>query len=88
MGACPLVWARAHTTLLRVPARNRELITEAPDAATDTKLRIWPGEGHHLPLNQPERCRAAVQSWDARDTEADSTAATDRRSRESKENNA
>jgi len=36
-----------------------ELVAQRPGA----RLEVWAGEGHDLPLVQPERCLAAIESF-------------------------
>jgi pimeloyl-ACP methyl ester carboxylesterase len=33
------------------------------DRRPSARLEVWPGEGHDLPLVQPERCLAAIESF-------------------------
>ncbi len=38
-------------------------LSELSDRHPHVQLRVWDGEGHDLPLTQPERCLSAIESW-------------------------
>ncbi len=38
-------------------------LSELADRHPHVHLRLWAGEGHDLPLTQPERCLSVIESW-------------------------
>ncbi len=42
---------------------DQTFLSELADRHPHVHLRVWAGEGHDLPLSQPERCLSAIDAW-------------------------